>query len=259
MHVHLPKPLHGWREFAGEVGIIVIGVLIALTAEQVVERWGWNEQVSASREALRSDYTTIVVNARERIGEDGCIRRRLNELTAILSASHGTLPPLGDIGSPPERGWYPASWDGLVAAGIVTRMPRQEMLSYSNIAGAARGGEETSQQELYDWATIYSMVGPGRELQSGEAAQIRKALQSAMYRLNLLRLMAPQLEAMVFDTKILAPADVHEAKRQLEQLRHGANWQAICSPIPRPSGVILAAPYDPAIQKNPMASIQLGR
>jgi hypothetical protein len=32
MHFHLPKPLHGWREFAGEVGIIVLGVLIALGA-----------------------------------------------------------------------------------------------------------------------------------------------------------------------------------------------------------------------------------
>ena len=38
MHFHLPKPLHGWREFSGEVGIIVVGVLIALAAEQVVEQ-----------------------------------------------------------------------------------------------------------------------------------------------------------------------------------------------------------------------------
>lgn len=30
MHFHLPKPLHGWREFVGEVGIIVLGGLIAL-------------------------------------------------------------------------------------------------------------------------------------------------------------------------------------------------------------------------------------
>lgn len=37
MHLHLPKPLHGWRAFAGEVGIIVLGVLIALGAEQLVE------------------------------------------------------------------------------------------------------------------------------------------------------------------------------------------------------------------------------
>ena len=37
MPVHLPKPLHGWREFAGEVGIIVLGVLIALGAEQLIQ------------------------------------------------------------------------------------------------------------------------------------------------------------------------------------------------------------------------------
>ena len=33
MYVQLPKPLHGWRQFAGEVGIIVLGVLIALGAQ----------------------------------------------------------------------------------------------------------------------------------------------------------------------------------------------------------------------------------
>ena len=37
MHFHLPKPLHGWREFVGEVAIIVLGVLIALTLEAVVD------------------------------------------------------------------------------------------------------------------------------------------------------------------------------------------------------------------------------
>jgi hypothetical protein len=37
MHVHLPKALHGWRELAKEVGIIVLGVLIALTFEQIVQ------------------------------------------------------------------------------------------------------------------------------------------------------------------------------------------------------------------------------
>jgi hypothetical protein len=37
MHVHLPKPVHGWRLFAGEIGIIVLGVLIALGARQIVQ------------------------------------------------------------------------------------------------------------------------------------------------------------------------------------------------------------------------------
>ena len=34
MHIHLPKPLHGWRAFVGEVSIIVLGVLIALSESE---------------------------------------------------------------------------------------------------------------------------------------------------------------------------------------------------------------------------------
>jgi hypothetical protein len=30
MHIHKPKPLHGVREFLSEIGVIVVGVLIAL-------------------------------------------------------------------------------------------------------------------------------------------------------------------------------------------------------------------------------------
>ena len=43
MHFHLPKPLHGWRVFVGEVGIIVIGVLIALGTQQ------WSRSSSGAR------------------------------------------------------------------------------------------------------------------------------------------------------------------------------------------------------------------
>lgn len=37
MRFTMPKPLHGWREFGGEIAIIVIGVLLALGAEQMVQ------------------------------------------------------------------------------------------------------------------------------------------------------------------------------------------------------------------------------
>lgn len=53
MHFHLPKPLHGWRELAGEVGIIVVGVLIALMFEAVVDGITWQRKVAAARTELR--------------------------------------------------------------------------------------------------------------------------------------------------------------------------------------------------------------
>lgn len=37
MQFHLLKPLQGWREFTHEIVIIVMGVLIALGAQQLVE------------------------------------------------------------------------------------------------------------------------------------------------------------------------------------------------------------------------------
>ena len=37
MHFHLPKALHNWRELVQEIAVIVIGILIALSAEQIVQ------------------------------------------------------------------------------------------------------------------------------------------------------------------------------------------------------------------------------
>jgi len=46
MQFHVPKPLHGWREFAGEVGIIVLGVLIALGFGQLAQ--AFHDRASAN-------------------------------------------------------------------------------------------------------------------------------------------------------------------------------------------------------------------
>ncbi len=37
MRLDTLKPLHGWRAFFGEVGVVVLGVLLALGAQQVVQ------------------------------------------------------------------------------------------------------------------------------------------------------------------------------------------------------------------------------
>jgi hypothetical protein len=53
MHVHVPKPLHGWRAFFNEIFVIIIGVLIALGLEQTVEAYHWHEKGELAQEAMR--------------------------------------------------------------------------------------------------------------------------------------------------------------------------------------------------------------
>lgn len=55
MRINIPKPMHGWRVFAGEVGIIVIGVLIALGAQQVVEALHWRAEMNGERQAIYAE------------------------------------------------------------------------------------------------------------------------------------------------------------------------------------------------------------
>ncbi len=97
LHIHLPKPLHGWREFLGEVGIIVIGVLIALACEQVVEAWRWQERVAVVRKSMMSElandrarWETDLVSAR-------CLERELAAVNQWNAAPAGkAAPPFDD-------------------------------------------------------------------------------------------------------------------------------------------------------------------
>src|SRR5689334_672839 len=87
MHFHLPKPLHGWRAFAGEVGIIVIGVLIALGADQAVERWQWRAQAEEARTALRNEIgQDNLPQAYARLALAPCLLGKLDQLDAAFAA-----------------------------------------------------------------------------------------------------------------------------------------------------------------------------
>ena len=50
-----PKPWHDWRENVRELAIVVIGVLIALLAQQVVQGWEWKDKVAAAERAMRHE------------------------------------------------------------------------------------------------------------------------------------------------------------------------------------------------------------
>ena len=92
MKVRLPRPLRGWREFAGEVGIIVLGVGIALGAEQMLEREHWRQVVEAEDKALvdeiQENHGALLV----RVMMQPCIDRRLAELAEVFRRHDAGLP-----------------------------------------------------------------------------------------------------------------------------------------------------------------------
>ncbi len=100
MEVHLPKPLHGWREFVGEVGIIVLGVLIALGFEQLVDQWRWHREVGSTRQAIANELVEAANQGAMRIAVEDCLRDRIGDLAAKLRASNGRWTARFDAACP---------------------------------------------------------------------------------------------------------------------------------------------------------------
>ena len=133
MHVHLPKPLHGWREFSGEVGIIVLGVLIALAAEQVVEQWRWHEKVAVIRKSLLGELGNDRARWHENMSFVPCARREIAALQQWAAQGRpGVAPPQTPV-TFKSLFWlmHSANWNLAVASGTLDHFPISEQLDFA--------------------------------------------------------------------------------------------------------------------------------
>jgi hypothetical protein len=62
--IHKPKPVHSWRELLSEVGVVVIGIVIALSGEQLVEAVHHSEQRQELRQALDHENRQAIADSK---------------------------------------------------------------------------------------------------------------------------------------------------------------------------------------------------
>jgi hypothetical protein len=179
MHVHLPKPLHGWRAFAGEVGIIVIGVLIALTAEQLVEAAHWRSEVADFREAVDHELgRNLGVYARV-IDQRPCVDRRLADLERLLADSSAgrTDKLLRPIGRPTMQSQYFSVWDNKGAEAI-GHLPLKARLQYGELYDEFHNNDVVRTSERDVWRSLSQFDQP-EPLDHADRMRLRELLTRA--------------------------------------------------------------------------------
>lgn len=133
MHVHLPKPLHGWREFAGEVGVIVLGVLIALSAEQAVEALHWQQKTKDAEAAMRLELAEDDgPQAYARIAIGACLDARIARIHD--QAGHVPAAQLRQwiaAYNPPLRTWDSEAWKAVLASDVGSHMGADRLVMWS--------------------------------------------------------------------------------------------------------------------------------
>jgi hypothetical protein len=230
MDIHKPKPVHGWREFLNEIGVIVIGVLVALAAEQIVEALHHHEMVSRGEDALRDNFTRFVTFKGGLDQEAPCLAARATELRAIIDEAsvRRHLGRVGPIPQPMPMPWQIDTWDAMVASGAAPYLPHYRTVLYSRIAMSAIDVYTNANTEWREWAALRSLSGPPRPFSEAEEAKARDTLARAVGQAELVRFLASHTVERIQSTQLF---DKTSLDRALDQGRRGNFSVAMCQPI----------------------------
>ena len=176
MHVHLPKPLHGWREFLGEVGIIVLGVLIALGAEQIVESLHWRAEVRHAEHAMRLELAEDDgPQAYGRLVVAPCLDHQLVRIhEGAGAASPDQLRALARTYAPPFRTWDSEAWKAVLASNIGSYMGAEKLVDWSAAYRIVPGLTEANVHETELATELRDTLPPSGDLSPADRQNLRR-------------------------------------------------------------------------------------
>jgi hypothetical protein len=133
MHFRLPKPLHGWRALAGEIGIIVVGVLIALGAQQLAEDWHDRAELRDAEAAMTSELRDDdLPQAYTRAAIYQCYADQLDAIEkAIASGDRTKVLALARAYAPVVRTWDDEAWQAALASQVLAHSGSKRMLDWA--------------------------------------------------------------------------------------------------------------------------------
>ena len=160
MRLRLFKPMHGWRAFWGEVGIIVLGVLIALAAQQIVEAINWRREVAGFRDSVRGEIEINLGSYPYRAKQKPCVKARLDELQRWLDSWRAGRPMklTGPIGVVASRVIRTSVWESR-DPGTFAHMPRAEKEEYAFLYDEFANNELHRLDERNVWFELTSFDG----------------------------------------------------------------------------------------------------
>lgn len=245
MHFHLPKPLHGWRQFVGEVGIIVLGVLIALGAEQIAE--GVHERYLAhqAEHNIRAELAYDSAFATERVAIGDCMRASFRDLRQRLLAAgddwtglHAVVLSGADAKSPkralfatappltsPHRLWPVSAWSAATASGVFNH-GRSRFFNYAALYAMVNSLDRLQDHEIGDYSKLAPLeaaqrLDPSARLQLLTAISAIDSENADAERLAAVFVTAAQRNGISPDPKWLRLALNEEAQSRGSCVKRG--------------------------------------
>jgi hypothetical protein len=224
MEIHKPKPVHNWRELATEIGVIVLGILIALGLEQAVENWHIRDQTEVARKAVDTEVRFNLAKANREQDMRACMGRQLAALSDAIGANdqpevRRLLATGGFVGPFP---WTHAAWQAAVDSGAADRFDPVLRRRYWLLYGTVNASDRAQDQywDAYNQLRSIAQSGLARSAQASgtELAQLARMMAAEEQKLSATALLKANAKRL-FDFEstpaemAAMPADAGELER----------------------------------------------
>ena len=180
MEVHKPRLVANWRELFKEWGIIVLGVLTALFAEQAVQSIDWHRKVDAAVADMNNELSADDgPQAYVRLAAHNCIAMRLDAIRAIIEyGDRSQSRKLIDSFWLPTRTWDSLAREGATASDVASHMQHQRMLQYRIAYEVVPDMQRIADKELADLGHLRALPRSGGPIQTAEKLQEIDAVEA---------------------------------------------------------------------------------
>jgi hypothetical protein len=232
------RPDKGWRAFADDVAVVLLGVLLALGAQQVAETVNQRREAADTRTALTNEIKeTLAVLELRRLAQP-CIDRRLKEVRALVDQWGRT----GSFKTPrwvSQATWFAvvtARFDAAESAGRLALLSSEEQYRFGLVHGGLTAFREFQRRETDTWGTLRMLQSGADSLSPGDRTAVRLALQDASTLNYLAKIRVGQTlqQAASYGWR----PDMRRARQAMRLAWKGGQFHpTICLPIDTPPEV----------------------
>ena len=173
------KPPTGWADFVTELIIVILGVFIALGAQEAVNNWNARRDLAEFRSAVDRELAENLAAYEQRMRQAACVSARLDQLEAWQNDWRDGSGPamIGRIRRPIGYTLGQDVWTSGVAANL-REMPLEQRLDYASLYASLQTYDNLRLREAAIWQSLYS-YDQARSLTPPEVNALRGLLLSA--------------------------------------------------------------------------------
>ena len=195
MAFRMPRLGRSGQEFAREVVIVIVGVLVALALEQVVASWRDRVRAADIRASMDEELSDFIAVFDVRAVASRCINAKLDALDAAL-AGH-PQPPFRNVGRPQFFFSSHGAWNSDAADLLARHLGPATLRTYGEAYQGMAEFAALAQREQDEWIVLQTLERPGEPIARERRWRLIEAAAGARNTNLLLTAIAEQMNQRI--------------------------------------------------------------